>query len=347
MNSKATENLMPQRQLGIFERLLLRLVKLIHHLLVRYARTKTTATRPSYCKIYPSHPTLEHRVFLPPNENGNAGPTKKKLPLMIDIHGGGFILGEPSVDDPFCRWMADDCSMIVVSINYRKAPKFKFPTAHEDCVAAAIAILNDPDLVIDHENVFIGGQSAGGNLALSTSRNEKLRGKFKGLVIWYPLIDMAIPIKTRADFRGDPNVSSTMRRTWEHFQTINVPAGVDLANPILSPFYASPAEFPKASFFLCGSDDMLTYDTLMMADKLAGNATKIHNSTELVELWRAGDVVWAQAHGHPHAFNEMPLRNKKDEGRRQAILKDLYGRIKLWMDEQIAAPAQHGESDAK
>ncbi|CZT49183.1 uncharacterized protein RSE6_09986 [Rhynchosporium secalis] len=340
-NASVTDTLMPSRQLGIAERLIIRLVQLSHHLVVRYKHTKTTALRPSYCKVYPSCPWLEHRVFLPPSDINNAGNTKKRHPLMIDIHGGGFILGAPSVDDPYCRSMADNCSMIVISIDYRKAPDFQFPTAHDDCLASALAILDDPDLLIDHDNLFIGGQSAGGNLALSTSRNEQLRGKFKGLVIWYPVVDWTTSMKTRAEFCGKTHVSFSMQRAWEYCKALYIPAGVDLASPVLSPIHATSESFPRASFFICGSDDLLGYDTLMMADKLAGNEPKVHNSTRLVESWRAGDVVWAQVHGHKHAFNEMPLRNKKEEVRRQDTLRDLFGRILLWLEEQIAAPAQH------
>lgn len=61
-------------------------------------RQEVSATRPSYTKRYAIRPMLENRIFIPKNwESGT------KLPLYIDIHGGGFALCDPQTGKLMCR----------------------------------------------------------------------------------------------------------------------------------------------------------------------------------------------------------------------------------------------------
>jgi acetyl esterase/lipase len=89
----------------------------------------------------------------------------KPYPTVIDIHGGGFVYGDKELYQHYCLWWARQ-GFAVVNFNYRLAPKTVFPGALQD-VSLAVKWVADhaAEYDIDTQNVFITGDSAGGNLA--------------------------------------------------------------------------------------------------------------------------------------------------------------------------------------
>jgi hypothetical protein len=72
-----------------------------------------------------------------PNYGGYSpveGRSHRKLPVMLQFHGGGFVSGsnESVGNDAFCRRIAKLCDVIVVAVGYRLAPETKYPGAFED-----------------------------------------------------------------------------------------------------------------------------------------------------------------------------------------------------------------------
>ncbi|XP_050375112.1 probable carboxylesterase 16 [Argentina anserina] len=65
------------------------------------------------------------------------GKRHRKLPIMLQFHGGGFVVGsnDASGNDVFCRRMAKLCDVIVVAVGYRLAPESQYPAAFEDGMA--------------------------------------------------------------------------------------------------------------------------------------------------------------------------------------------------------------------
>ncbi|GLH79080.1 alpha/beta hydrolase [Bradyrhizobium sp. SSBR45G] len=88
------------------------------------------------------------------------------LPVLLYMHGGGFVVGSLDSHQPLCRGLACDSGAAVLSIGYRLAPEHRFPTAFEDCVDALAWIGRDgPAAGLDPRRVAVGGDSAGGTLA--------------------------------------------------------------------------------------------------------------------------------------------------------------------------------------
>jgi len=111
------------------------------------------------------------RVFRP----GGAGP----LPSLLHLHGGGFAFG--SIDSLFtdakCAHICRRARCVVVTVNYRLAPEFRFPTAPEDCYAALLwAVENAQRLDVDPARIAVGGESAGANLAAAVALMARDRG---------------------------------------------------------------------------------------------------------------------------------------------------------------------------
>lgn len=91
-------------------------------------------------------------------------------PVVINFHGGGFTLGAPTDDARWCTTVADECGAVVVSVGYRLAPKYPFPSAVEDGVDAVIWVHKHAvDLGIDRDKIAISGFSSGGNMAFTVS----------------------------------------------------------------------------------------------------------------------------------------------------------------------------------
>ncbi|TFG16334.1 MAG: alpha/beta hydrolase [Promethearchaeota archaeon] len=85
--------------------------------------------------------------------------------VMLYIHGGGFILGSVNDHRILTVALAEELQLKLLSIDYRLAPENKFPTHLNDCVYAYKWLLSEG---INPQNILIAGDSAGGNLTLTT-----------------------------------------------------------------------------------------------------------------------------------------------------------------------------------
>ncbi|KAJ7571246.1 hypothetical protein O6H91_01G156300 [Diphasiastrum complanatum] len=115
------------------------------------------------------------RIFYPCSEGEvytkNPDATKKKLPVVIYVHGGGFTFLCPNflLYDKFCRTLARDMPCIVISVHYRRSPEHRYPTAYDDSYAALKWLqstdqLHDLPCTADLSRCVLMGDSAGGNI---------------------------------------------------------------------------------------------------------------------------------------------------------------------------------------
>lgn len=100
--------------------------------------------------------------------------SRNPAPVLLYMHGGGFVVGSLDSHQPLCRGLAEDSGAAVLSVGYRLAPEHKFPTAFEDAVDA-LAWIGREGLVagVDASRVAVGGDSAGGTLAAALAIEAK------------------------------------------------------------------------------------------------------------------------------------------------------------------------------
>lgn len=97
-------------------------------------------------------------------------PAKRaNAPLVINIHGGAFVSGDPAQNDVLCDKIRQKADMNVVSVSYRLAPKAVYPNATEDVIDQVKALVQDTRLDFNRKAVFLLGHEAGGNIALSVA----------------------------------------------------------------------------------------------------------------------------------------------------------------------------------
>jgi acetyl esterase/lipase len=120
-------------------------------------------------------------------------------PVLVWLHGGGYIVGKPEQDDFCCIQYVREAGIVVVSVDYRYAPEHPFPAALEDGYSALIWVKSHAEqLSIDSTRIAIGGASAGAGLAaaliqLANDRNE-IKPSFQLLV--YPMLDDRTSLRT-------------------------------------------------------------------------------------------------------------------------------------------------------
>jgi len=122
----------------------------------------------------PGAPDVRVLVYTPP-----PGRNAAARPAYLHLHGGGYILGDPELQDGPNRSLAAELGYVVVSVDYRLAPETRFPGAVEDCYAALTWLyVHAEHLGVDRSRIAIGGESAGGGHAAALAIHARNRGEF-------------------------------------------------------------------------------------------------------------------------------------------------------------------------
>lgn len=240
---------------------------------------------PNLIKTYPSRPRLPIRVFFPKSYQHDAGPgsegSRQPLPTLFTIHGGGFVIGDPSDNDVWNHLFANQHNALVIALNYAKAPANAFPGPLSDLEAQITAIFADPELapLIRKDKVGMAGFSAGGNLTMAISQFPAVRERITaGIVPIYPVLDFTIHEEQKAltrrykpalgGFRGKPNDLLSLPGPAFHWSYINI--GHDTRDPLLSPLWAERSALPRRIWLIGCELDMLGHDAWRTACRLAG-----------------------------------------------------------------------------
>lgn len=113
-------------------------------------------------------------------------------PVVLWIHGGGYVMGRAKQDDGFCGRLAQRLGATIVSVDYRLAPELPFPGPLEDCFAAHEYVHREAvSLGVDPSRMVIAGQSAGGGLAaaLTLLVHDRGRPAPRLQLLVYPMLD--------------------------------------------------------------------------------------------------------------------------------------------------------------
>jgi acetyl esterase/lipase len=112
-----------------------------------------------------------------------------------------MVLGDAAQDSRFCRRIADQLNIVVVSVEYRLAPEHPFPTPLEDCYTTLRWLARQPD--IDPARIAVSGASAGAGLAAALALLARERGEIRPVLqlLSYPMLDDRTTTRTDIDPR--------------------------------------------------------------------------------------------------------------------------------------------------
>lgn len=194
-----------------------------------------------------------------------AGPPRG---VVLDIHGGGWVIGNAQMDDDLNLGMVNACDVAVVSVDYRLAVDTPIEGLLDDCLTAARWLLADCPEFADLP-VFFVGESAGGHLAAATllalKQWPELLQRVSGAVLYYGVYDLT----------GTPNVRTAGPDTllldgpgMVQALRLLTPGISDETRrqPPLSPLYGDFEGLPPALMFV-GELDPLKDDTLLIAER--------------------------------------------------------------------------------
>jgi acetyl esterase/lipase len=124
------------------------------------------------------------------------------IPGLIWLHGGGYVMGKPEMDDLRCAQYARESGILIVSVDYRYAPKHPFPIGLEDSYSALKWVESHcQQLGLDAKRIAIGGASAGGGLAAALVQlahdRQEIKPVFQLLV--YPMLDDRTVLRAELD----------------------------------------------------------------------------------------------------------------------------------------------------
>ncbi len=228
---------------------------------------------------------LKVRVHRP---DGASGP----LPLLVHFHGGGFVIGNIGVYDPWCTAVAARAQVVVVTVAYRMAPEHRAPLAVHDCLDATHwAIEHAAELGARADSVGVTGDSAGGNLAAAVAQQLRDEG-FAGLrhqALVYPAPDLTereVEALQGADRRFVLLTPDMMRS----FRSLYLGDEGDERNPLLSPALGELTGLPPA-LVQTAEHDPLRPDGLAYAAALQDAGVEVRATTY---------------RGAPHGFITFP-----------------------------------------
>lgn len=138
-------------------------------------------------KIPVKNGEIDIRIFTPFGD----GP----FPVLVYYHGGGWVLGDIDDFSALMQSLAAATNAIVVGVNYRLAPEYKFPTAVEDSYAAFLWVAKNIEKYNGNPaKIAVIGDSAGGNLAAVTSILARDNGgpRITYQVLIYPATDLRL-----------------------------------------------------------------------------------------------------------------------------------------------------------
>ena len=207
------------------------------------------------------------RIYTPKTGNG-------PFPVIVYYHGGGFVIANIDVYDASAKVLADQVGAVVVSVAYRLAPEFKFPTAHNDSFAAyewvvknAASIKGDPKLIA------VAGESAGGNLAV----NMAIMARDKGVAA--PVHVLSVYPIAGADMNTESYKKNAAAKPldkpmmmWFSKNYLNNMA--EAKDPRMNLVAANLKGLP-ATTIITDEYDPLQSDGMMLADKLKAAGVKV------------------------------------------------------------------------
>lgn len=219
-------------------------------------------------------PEVPIRVYAPTGGDG-------LRPAILDIHGGGFIIGSVASEHPVAVGLAQSVDAVVVAVEYRLAPEHPYPAGLRDCYAALRWLADHAvELGVDPSRIALYGQSAGGGLSAALALYARdhggpaLRFQFLGI----PEVDDRLSTTSMETFTDTPmwNRPNAVI-SWTAYLGEGVPGSPDV------PIYAAPARatdlhgLPSAYVSVMEFDPLrdegIHYAVALLA---AGVATELH-----------------------------------------------------------------------
>ncbi|MBM0103412.1 alpha/beta hydrolase [Steroidobacter sp. S1-65] len=207
-------------------------------------------------------------------------PSKRaSKPALIYMHGGGWTTFSIDTHDRLMREYAARADVVVIGVDYALSPEVKFPVAQQQ-VAAVVrwARRHGAEFNIDGDRIALGGDSAGGNLAITTAlrlRDEGESNAVRAVATAYAVTDThsAPQALQRYGHEGYMLGADEMAGFWNNY--LNSPD--EARNPLVCPVHADLRGLPPV-FMVIPECDILTEQNWRLADQLEQAGVQVTTS---------------------------------------------------------------------
>ena len=234
-------------------------------------------------KVYNGTYEVPVRLYFPSEEAMSGEPVEgEKYPVLLFFHGGGWVTESVENYDRVCSRMAQSTGHIVMSVEYRLAPEYRFPVPLEDCYAAAKALYTG-HLVLpaDPDRITIIGDSAGGKLAAAVCRKARDTGDFapKKQILIYPAVSNCYTKKSpykSVQENGQDYLLTAVKM--EDYLKLYESSTEDRQNPYFAPILAKDLSHMPETLILTAEFDPLRDEGEEYGKRLkkANNYVEIH-----------------------------------------------------------------------
>ena len=208
--------------------------------------------------------------------------TDAPLPVYINFHGGGFVLGYPAQDDLLCRYLAHEVQCLVVNVDYVLAPEYPFPAAVEQSYEVVRWVQAHARTwgQIATERLAIGGHSAGAGIsaAIALLNKERQELSLALQLLDYPPTNLAQ--KGRRKHVLDRKQVLTPKLT-AFFKHLYIPCPDDYANPLASPLLAPDVRDLAPALIITADHDLLRDEGVAYAEKLRQAGVQVQHQNFL------------------------------------------------------------------
>jgi acetyl esterase len=204
---------------------------------------------------------------------GVAGP----LPVVVYVHGGGWILGDRNTHDRVVREIAVGAGAAVVFVDYDRSPEARYPVAIEQAYAATRYVVDQSaSLGIDPSRLAVVGDSVGGNMAaaLTLMARERRGPKIAFQVLFYPVTDADFDTASYTRFADGPWLT---KRAMQWFWDAYLPDPAARKQPTATPLNASLHELaglPEA-LVIVDENDVLRDEGEAYAGRLSDAGVRV------------------------------------------------------------------------
>jgi acetyl esterase len=202
-------------------------------------------------------------------------PPGKTLPALLYFHGGGWVLNNLDIYEQALRSLSNKGQFVVIAVSYQKAPEHKFPTPFDDCYATLQwTIKNAEYLVIDPEQIGVGGDSAGATIAAAVAikvrDSREVTLAFQALI--YPCFDPELSSESAREFgTGYGLTAKAMEWFWRQY----LASALDKKNPYAVPSQAKDLTGVAPAIIITAEFDPLLDDGYAYADQLRRGGVRV------------------------------------------------------------------------
>lgn len=206
-----------------------------------------------------------------------------RLPIIVYFHGGGWFFGSVAASDRSNELLASAAQMIVVAVDYRLAPEAPYPAAWDDAADAYGWVTKMAErLGGSATDICVGGDSAGGNLAIAVTRRRQAAGEPLPVcqLLYYPAVDNRPVDEMRRTYLSSRQFGEGfgLDRAFMEYVLPRVFQQRDRKSPEISPlFAASVAGMPPTFFGVAGFDPL--------RDSQRAYALRLIKAGDTVSFW--------------------------------------------------------------